>query len=231
MSYVETDFGLSADSIAALENRLIALGLAERTTERLKPVSGVSFTKPAPLMEPTGQAVTDEDGFDVPVMQERYAAFTSARLHKGGDIPSDAIAIWDDSNIPTGLPNFGPRTPAPPLDGLKADAKAKVLEWATSFGRRFTDQYPDAEVASWPAKIAEARAYLADTTSTVTMLRTEANALGVTVDDLADRVVAKGEIYERAQALIAATRQKTQTAIDAAQNALEIDQILYDALA
>lgn len=118
----------------------------------------------------------------------------------------------------------------PPLASYKAEKTAAVVAYADSIGRRFTDHYPAAEVQSWPAKIAEARAALAGETD-LKLLPYEAGVLGMPIADLAARIVAKGSRFEMASALIAGVRQRTSAMIEAAPDHAAVDAILAGAMA
>ncbi|MEM1375863.1 MAG: hypothetical protein AAGG69_00595 [Pseudomonadota bacterium] len=118
--YIETDFGLAADSAADLEALLVSLGYATMqpdddgeggTVERLVNVDGVSYTTPAPVVDQPAEH--DDDGNEITAATIKFNAFTSIRLHSGGAAPEGAIAIWGEQGEPRGLPSFGPRTPAP----------------------------------------------------------------------------------------------------------------------
>jgi len=114
------------------------------------------------------------------------------------------------------------------LEEVKAEARAKVVAWASVTLSRFTADYPPEEVLSWSAKLPAARRVLAGQREV--MIEIEARALGVPVSALAAKVVEKGGIYEAIAALAAAIRGKTQAGIDAAESVDQVDLVLAAAL-
>jgi len=58
------------------------------------------------------------------------------------------------------------------------------------------------------------------------MLATEANIVGITVDQLAQAIVAKAAWFAKVNATIAGMRQKAFAAIDAATTNDEVDAVL-----
>lgn len=108
------------------------------------------------------------------------------------------------------------------IDDLRVNAKALIRTHGDQLGARFTAGYPRHEIASWPAKFAEALAVEAGGTD-APLLAVEAQALGTDIATLAAKVVAKGSVFREAAALIAAMRQNAGAAIDAAQTEAEID--------
>lgn len=77
-------------------------------------------------------------------------------------------------------------------------------------------QYPAIERDSWPKQEAEARAYLADTTSPTPLLTAIATARGISVADLAARVIANADVYAVAGGEIIGRKQARMDAISAA---------------
>ena len=118
------------------------------------------------------------------------------------------------------------------LDGVKARAKEQVITFADQVGTKLTAGYPKAEVQSWPAKAAEAKAWLADTTQPApAIIDAEAQATGQTPQQVAQAVVAKAAFFEQVAGLIAGLRQKTEAAIDAATDAAAVEAAMQAGLA
>ena len=115
------------------------------------------------------------------------------------------------------------------IETLRAEAKARVLNWAATFGRQFTAGYTAEEVAAWSAKAAAARAELAGTPQP--MIAAEAEVTGEIPAALAATILARAEVYETIVARITGLRRATMAAIDAATTAAEVDEALADALA
>lgn len=123
--------------------------------------------------------------------------------------------------------------PKPPraLADEKASAKESVRLYAEAAGKELISSYPEVEVQSWPVKVAAAEAYLAGTATQrqTDMLTAESNIVGVTIDQLANTIIAKAAVFEQAAAQIAGMRQKVYAQIDAATTKAEIDTILNQA--
>lgn len=119
---------------------------------------------------------------------------------------------------------FDPRA----MQDIRAEAKAKVVEWASAALAPFTAGYPNEEVVAWGAKLAAARKVLAG--GAEPLIAIEAQALGIPATALAAKVVEKGSLYEEIVALASAIRGKTHAAIDAAASANEVDAVLASAM-
>lgn len=114
------------------------------------------------------------------------------------------------------------------LDQIKAEARARVVAFAEDCLGQFTADYPTEEVLSWGSKLTAARRVLAGGTEAI--IQIEADALGVTAEVLAARVVSKGGAYEAMVARAAAFRGRAHAAINAAATELEIAEIVDRAL-
>lgn len=124
-----------------------------------------------------------------------------------------------------------PRAPEPALElaAALAEKLALVDNLAGDIRRKVTGgRAHPAEMAMWPAKIAEAREYLAAPGSPPTppMLRVEANARGITVDALAERVMNNANAHALAEAFIAGVAGKHKDALRAL--ATVEDVLAYD---
>ena len=120
----------------------------------------------------------------------------------------------------------------PSLENVKEKATARVIAFADEVGAQLTAGYPRAEVQSWPAKAAEAKAWLADTTRAApAIIDAEARATGNTPEQVARAVVAKAAFFERVAGFISGLRQKTEAAIEAATDAAGVEAALQAGLA
>lgn len=111
-------------------------------------------------------------------------------------------------------------------------AKAAVVGFADRFLSQFTQQYPMAEVISWPAKSAAAKAYIAGTADAdqTSMIVTEASTKDETSSQVAQKIKQKSLLFEQIVSLTSGLRSKTLARIDAA-HVSEIDQIYSEAVA
>ena len=169
-------------------------------------------------------------------------AFYDDVIHK--TIPQDAIVIpdidwqehisgnekvWDGTSWIKYVPPPPPPIPFPEYQSL---AKKQVIDYALSIEKELTADYTPGEVASWPAKLEAAYAYLDQKAkpAQVVLIETEANEKGITTTELCNVIITKGEWYSEATALIASLRSKTYNAIDNATTEEEINTILNNAL-
>lgn len=117
--------------------------------------------------------------------------------------------------------------PPPPLEPLKVLARRQVIAYANDITARITAAYPDAEVASWPTREAEARAVAAgQTLPEGAMLTALAAAAGQTQADYAARILAKAVAYRQVVVAVTVIREAAQAAIAAAATTAEIDEAL-----
>ena len=157
------------------------------------------------------------DGFSAPVSQgcilERFPDTVDVKPGM----------VWNGSSL-------SPK-PSPPLLDIKNVAKESVRLYAETIGRELLSNYPEVEVQSWPVKVTAAEAHLAGTATQrqTDMLTAEANIVGVTIDQLANTIIAKAAVFEQAAAQIAGMRQKVYAQIDAATTEAEINTILKQA--
>ena len=117
-----------------------------------------------------------------------------------------------------------------PLADTKASAKRQMVAWID----RLTDQLragiPRDEIASWPAKSAEARAFLANGAA-APILQVEADLVGLTLTEVAATISARAALYETVVGAVAGIRRNTVAAIDAASDAEGVALALDEALA
>lgn len=87
-------------------------------------------------------------------------------------------------------------------------------------------KYPEAEVLSWPQQIKEAEAVLVKgAEAQAPMLEAIASARGLTVDDLAQRVLAKMQAYSHLSGALFGARQAAEDAIEAAAELADLDAV------
>ena len=120
--------------------------------------------------------------------------------------------------------------PAPAIADVRAAARRRMVAWIDRLTQQLRADIPRDEVASWPAKAAEARAFLASGTP-APMLEVEASIVGVDVADLADTIAARAAQYETVVGTVAGIRRTTAAAIDAATTSEDVETALSMALA
>lgn len=99
-----------------------------------------------------------------------------------------------------------------------ADAKAAMRGWINALTAQITDQYPQAEVASWPTKNDAARAVIAGTPRPdyQKMIADEAALSGRTVQAQAERIIAKADAYQGIVSAVAGFRASVEAQLEAA---------------
>lgn len=121
----------------------------------------------------------------------------------------------------------------PPAYPTAQSAKSAILNWINALTTQITDQYPAAEVASWPSKNDAARLVVAGTARAdqEKMVQDEADLRGRSLQDQAAHIVAKADAYQGIISATSGLRQKTEAAIDAASTPEEWEAIINAALA
>lgn len=114
------------------------------------------------------------------------------------------------------------------LDDLKA---AKLAELAVAFSKSMQAVkagYAEEEVLSWSKQEAEAVAYTASAATAVPLLSGIADARGITVDDLAGRVLAKAQAWAVLSGAMIGKRQACEDAVNAATTIEEVRAIAWE---
>lgn len=117
----------------------------------------------------------------------------------------------------------------PSLEEVRAEALARMRAWIAEFVGQFTQGVPAAELASWPAKAAAARAFLA-TGIEQSLISAEAAVTGEPADRLAKRIASKAEAYEHIIARVTGLRRATEAAVTTAETPAEIQAALEKGL-
>src|SRR5450830_1350663 len=114
-----------------------------------------------------------------------------------------------------------------PLADVKA---AKLAELSEAFTQRIAvirAGYPDDEITSWPEQKVEATAFTADPSANVPLLSHMAAARGITVADLAARVLANAAAWATMSGGLIGKRQKYEDAVNAAADAASVASIAW----
>ena len=107
----------------------------------------------------------------------------------------------------------------------KANRLAEIDERCEEAMRTVVSGYPDSEKQTFPQQSAEAQAYLADPTASVPLLSSLALSRGVTLDELARRVLNKHTVYSVLTGKILGQRKTLQNRIKACSSVEEIEKI------
>ena len=120
--------------------------------------------------------------------------------------------------------------PADEAEQLK-QAKAERLELITAECDKVLSNiktsYPQGEVESWPQQVKEAEAFLADQQVPVPLLEAIATSRGLTVTDLAARVLTKADLFARASGVIIGKRQALEDVLTMAATIDEVSEVTW----
>jgi hypothetical protein len=164
--------------------------------------------------------------------------FFALEIH-GDSMPEDAVALSEAEYVAliaaqnagatitadgSGAP-VAAQPPSRSMDELKADARAAMRDYISRFLAQFVANTPSAEIASWPTKAAEARAFLAGGPASV-IIQKEASVTGETVSNLAAIIVAKADRYSEIIGLVSGLRRKVDAEIDAASSPAALASVI-----
>jgi hypothetical protein len=134
-----------------------------------------------------------------------------AAVRKAGHSLREENGTWvtdDDVAVQTILDSYT-------LANCQDEIKGTIDTLAAKKRNSVVGSTSPAEMASWSLKIQEAHAYLANNTAATPMLTPEANARGVTVFALAQKVVANNNQLAGIEAAIAGVSGKHRDAVGA----------------
>jgi hypothetical protein len=120
--------------------------------------------------------------------------------------------------------------PAHPDAELEAAKKSRLASINMACDKelaQLAETYPSGEISSWPQQVKEAEALTIDPNTATPLLSTIAVARGLTVADLAGRVLAKAAAYSEAAGQIIGKRQALEDALDIATTTEEISIIYW----
>ena len=117
--------------------------------------------------------------------------------------------------------------PAPPIDVLRAGALSRAMTLIGGLSRPIRDAYTQAEVDSWPAQAAEARAVIDGAgEADAPTLALIAAARKATLAQIAQSVIANAAAFSAIMVAEQGLRRAAEAAIGAAQDADQIDAAL-----
>jgi len=177
-------------------------------------------------------------------METRYSNLTGTSypfdIEYGDGLPPDVI-VMDQSDYQTLIEARAAGksadyrdgailiTPPPSLtlDQIKA---AKQSELAADFAQRMSAVkagYPNDEIQSWFDQKSEAVAYTAEATAATPLLSAMSSARGITVADLAARVITNAVGYAASAGLFIGKRQRYEDAVNAATDAEAVALVIW----
>ncbi len=80
--------------------------------------------------------------------------------------------------------------------------------------QQITAGYPSSEIASWDKQEAEARAFIADENAVTPLIDALATARGISKTDVADRIVAKADLFAATSGHLIGYRQSLEDLLD-----------------
>ena len=140
-------------------------------------------------------------------------------------------AMWADVHAyaeahPEMVTEEGPYVPpVPTLEQTKAAKLSEINKAADAAIATLTATYPDRELATFDKQEAEARAYAADPTASTPLLSALAEARGISLPDLVERVLAKADAFAVASGSIIGQRQALEDRLDACTTLEEVQGI------
>ena len=118
--------------------------------------------------------------------------------------------------------------PVPTLEQTKAAKLSEINKAADAAIATLTVTYPDRELATFDKQEAEARAYAADATASTPLLSALAQARGISLPELVERVLAKADAFTSASGYIIGQRQALEDRLDACTTMEEVQGIVVD---
>lgn len=118
--------------------------------------------------------------------------------------------------------------PVPTLEEVKAAKLSEINAAADRAIGTLTATYPDREISTFDKQESEARAYAADPTASTPLLSALAQARGISLPDLVERVLAKADAFAVASGSIIGQRQALEDRLDACTTLEEVQGITVD---
>lgn len=115
--------------------------------------------------------------------------------------------------------------PVPTLEQTKAAKLSEINKAADAAIATLTATYPDREISTFDKQESEARAYAADPTASTPLLSALAQARGISLPDLVERVLAKADAFAVASGFIIGQRQALEDRLDACTTLEEVQGI------
>lgn len=115
--------------------------------------------------------------------------------------------------------------PEQTLEEAKSAKLAEINGAYHSILKTAVKAYPDTEVMTFDQQVREAQAYLADPSSTVSLLASLASARGIELADLAARVMAKHQAFSVLSGAVIGQRQALEDQLDAFSSLEEVNAL------
>lgn len=112
-----------------------------------------------------------------------------------------------------------------PLPRAKQEARQRIIKQCQDAAAVMENAYPEIEKRTFTRQEAEARAYVADNSAATPILSAIASARGLTVGELANRVIAHSDLFTAQAAALIALRQAKEDQIDNSTDWREVQNI------
>ena len=133
---------------------------------------------------------------------------------------------WDADARPECVTEEQPYVPpVPTLDEAKAAKLSEINAAADRAISKLTATYPNREISTFDKQESEARAYAADPTASTPLLSALAQARGISLPELVERVLAKADAFAVASGSIIGQRQALEDRLDACTTLEEVQGI------
>lgn len=115
--------------------------------------------------------------------------------------------------------------PVPTLEEVKTAKLSEINAAADRTIATLTATYPDREISTFDKQESEARAYAADPTASTPLLSALAQARGIELSELVQRVIAKADILAMASGSIIGQRQALEDRLDTCTTVEDVQAI------
>ena len=115
----------------------------------------------------------------------------------------------------------------PTLTELKLSKVAYINQKASAELAQITSAYPKDEVATWPNQLEDAKAWQVDPLATLSILPQIALAAGITVDELAVRVLALAAQFNNISGVIIGKRKLKTKQVELALTNEEVELVIW----
>lgn len=146
-----------------------------------------------------------------------------------GEYPPEAALWCNENNAYIEERDGGYVIVAIPEPSLKEAKERKLVEIQRAVDETLaplSSEYPYKEVLSFPTQEKEARAYLADPSTPTVLLSPMAAERGISVEDLARRIVAKADAATVKTGVVIGMGQKDRDRVAAAQSVEDVNAIV-----
>lgn len=115
--------------------------------------------------------------------------------------------------------------PEPTLEEVKAAKLAEINSVCDSILNAAAADYPASEIQTFSQQTAEAQAYVLDKNASVPLLKTLAQARGIELDELVQRVLVKHDVFSTLSGVVIGQRQAFEDRLQICETVDEVQAI------